>query len=105
MSTRRKLVIDQDAHGPASTNLQSLLMLLAADDVEVLGIGVVSGDGWCAENTAHLLRLLEIAGRVSLAEGFAEEERVIKGLIGSPNQVEAVRAFFEKRPPAFADPT
>lgn len=66
MTLRRKLVIDQDAHGPASTNLQSLLMLLAAEDVEVLGIGVVSGDGWCAENTAHLLRLLEIAGRTEV---------------------------------------
>ncbi|MBM3684833.1 MAG: crotonase/enoyl-CoA hydratase family protein [Actinobacteria bacterium] len=47
--------------------------------------------------------LLEMAGRVSLAEGFAEEERVIKGLIGSPNQVEAVQAYFERRPPRFVD--
>lgn len=62
-----------------------------------------------AANNPHAVRgakhLLEIAGRVSLAEGFAEEERVIKGLIGSPNQVEAVRAYFEKRPPVFTDPT
>ena len=26
-------------------------------------------------------------------------------LIGSPNQVEAVMSYFEKRPPQFADPT
>ena len=30
VQTRRKLIIDQDAHGPASTNLQSVLMLLQA---------------------------------------------------------------------------
>jgi enoyl-CoA hydratase/carnithine racemase len=38
------------------------------------------------------------------AEQFAEERRVIGGLIGKPNQVEAVMANFEKRPTAFADP-
>ena len=45
--------------------------------------------------------LLELAGRVSLEEGFAAEERAIKGLIGSPDQVEAVTAYFEKRDPVF----
>lgn len=39
------------------------------------------------------------------AEQFAEERRVIGGLIGSPNQVESVMANFEKRTPTFADPT
>jgi enoyl-CoA hydratase/carnithine racemase len=34
---------------------------------------------------------------------FAEERRVIGGLVGSPNQVEAVTANFEKRPPVFKD--
>lgn len=66
MSTKRKIIIDQDTHGPASTNLQSVLMLLQAPDVEVLGICVVSGDGWCDENVAHTLRLLEIAGRTEV---------------------------------------
>ncbi|HEY9065804.1 MAG TPA: nucleoside hydrolase [Burkholderiaceae bacterium] len=66
MNAKRKLIIDQDAHGPASTNLQSILMLLQAPDVEVLGICVVSGDGWCDENLAHTLRLLEIAGRTDV---------------------------------------
>ncbi len=37
------------------------------------------------------------------ATQFAEERRVIGGLIGSPNQKEAVMAFFEKREPNFAD--
>ncbi len=66
MSVKRKVIIDQDAHGPASTNLQSVLMLMQAPDVEVLGICVVSGDGWCDENMAHTLRLLEIAGRTDV---------------------------------------
>lgn len=48
-------------------------------------------------------RLLNMAGQASLAEGFAEEYRTIAGLIGSPNQIEAVMAYFEKRDPVFAD--
>jgi enoyl-CoA hydratase/carnithine racemase len=39
------------------------------------------------------------------AQAFSEERRVIGSLIGSGNQVEAVMAHFEKRPPAFNDPT
>jgi enoyl-CoA hydratase/carnithine racemase len=38
------------------------------------------------------------------AEQFAEERRVIGSLIGSPNQVETVKANFEKRAPAYSDP-
>src|SRR6266704_5219182 len=49
-------------------------------------------------------RLLDLAGRVDLATGFAAEQKEIGILIGSPNQVEAVTAEFEKRPPRFADP-
>jgi enoyl-CoA hydratase/carnithine racemase len=48
-------------------------------------------------------RLLDSAGHVSLAEGFAAEERTIRRLIGSPNQKEAVHAWFEKRPAHFTD--
>ena len=60
-----------------------------------------------AANSPHAVRgaktLLNLAGRVSLAEGFAAEERTIRGLIGSPNQVEAIMAYFEKREPQFTD--
>lgn len=38
------------------------------------------------------------------AEQFAAERRYINSLVGRPNQVEAVMANFEKRPPAFTDP-
>lgn len=50
-------------------------------------------------------RLFNQASQVSLAEGFAAERQEISRLIGSPNQVEQVKAFFEKRTPNFADPS
>ncbi len=49
-------------------------------------------------------RLLNQSGLVSQAEQFRDESATMAALIGSPNQVEAVSAFFEKRPPVFADP-
>ena len=50
-------------------------------------------------------RLLNSAGENDLAEQFLEESRTLGELRGSPNQVEAVRAYFEKRAPAFTDPS
>jgi enoyl-CoA hydratase/carnithine racemase len=47
--------------------------------------------------------LLNMAGQVSIAEGFVAERKGIRALIGSPNQVEAVTAFFEKRPATYSD--
>ena len=41
---------------------------------------------------------------MSLADGFKAEESTIRALIGSPNQVEAVKAYFDKREPVFVDP-
>ena len=49
-------------------------------------------------------RLFNAAPKASVAEGFAMERNEIAQLIGSPNQVEQVMAFFEKRQPDFADP-
>jgi purine nucleosidase len=63
---RRKVIIDQDAFGPAGSNLQAILMLLQAKDVEVLGITIPSGDGWRDEEVSHTLRLLEIAKRTEV---------------------------------------
>jgi purine nucleosidase len=60
---RRMVIIDQDAFGPAGSNLQAILLLLQASDVELLGITIVSGDGWRDEEVDHTLRLLEIAER------------------------------------------
>jgi purine nucleosidase len=60
---RRLVIIDQDAQGPAGSNLQAILMLLQAPDVQLLGITITSGDGWRDEEVDHTLRLLEIAQR------------------------------------------
>jgi inosine-uridine nucleoside N-ribohydrolase len=64
--TRRKVIIDQDAFGPAGSNMQAILMLLQAKDVEVLGITVPSGDGWRDEEVSHALRLMEVAKRTEV---------------------------------------
>lgn len=58
--TRRKIIIDQDARGPATTDQQSILLLLQSPQVETLGITVVSGDEWRDEEVAHTLRMLEL---------------------------------------------
>ena len=63
---RRKVIIDQDAFGPAGSNMQAILMLLQAREAEVLGIVCTSGDGWRDEEVANTLRLLEIAGRTEI---------------------------------------
>jgi enoyl-CoA hydratase/carnithine racemase len=47
--------------------------------------------------------LLNMAGQAPLADAFKAEERTMASLIGSPNNVEAVTAYFEKRDPNFAD--
>ena len=48
-------------------------------------------------------RLLNLAGHADLEAGFAAEQKEIRALIGSPNQVEAVTARFEKRDPVFEE--
>jgi purine nucleosidase len=65
-TSRRKVIIDQDAFGPAGSNMQAILMLLQSKDVEVLGITIPSGDGWRDEEVSHTLRLLEIAQRTEV---------------------------------------
>jgi enoyl-CoA hydratase/carnithine racemase len=47
--------------------------------------------------------LLNMAGQVSLGEAFKIETATMASLIGSPNNVEAVTAYFEKRDPKFSD--
>ena len=49
-------------------------------------------------------RLLRQSGRVPLEQQFLDESREMAALIGSANQAEAVKAWFEKRDPVFADP-
>lgn len=47
-------------------------------------------------------RLLNLSGTRPLAEQLHDERVTMGSLIGSPNQVEATMAFFEKRAPSFS---
>jgi purine nucleosidase len=71
---QRYVVADQDAAGPGGSDMTSLLVLLQSPDVKVLGITVVTGDGWRDPEVAHALRLLEIIGRTDV--------RVYPGALG-----------------------
>jgi enoyl-CoA hydratase/carnithine racemase len=48
--------------------------------------------------------LLNASGVVGVEEGLRFEAELQRNLLGSPNQIEAVTANFEKRPPRFEDP-
>ena len=61
-----KVIVDQDARGPATTDMQSILIFLQSDKFDVLGITTVTGDQWVREETRRTLRLLEIAGRTDV---------------------------------------
>src|ERR1700732_2361495 len=91
-SHRRMVIVDQDAFGPAGSNLQAILLLLQASDVEVLGITVVSGDGWRDEEVDQTLRLLEIAERTDVP--------VVPGavlpLVNSPSRTKAWETLYGK---------
>src|SRR5215468_1940261 len=63
---KRKIIIDQDAAGPAGTDLQSILLLIQSKQTEVLGITIVTGDAWLKSETAHTLRMLELIGRTDI---------------------------------------
>jgi purine nucleosidase len=68
---KRLVLIDQDGSGPGGSNQMSILSLLQSPRVEVLGITMVTGDGWRDEETLHTLRMLELTGHgnVPVAKG------------------------------------
>jgi purine nucleosidase len=61
-----KVIADQDSAGPAGTNLLSLLMLLRAPQVDLLGITTVSGDQWVDPATVFALWATEITKRTDV---------------------------------------
>jgi len=61
-----KVIVDQDARGPGTSDQQAILVFLQSEKFEVLGITTVSGDQWVKEETQHVLRLLEIADRTDV---------------------------------------
>lgn len=62
----RKIIIDEDARGPAGTDEQAILALIQSPQTQVLGTTVVTGDAWRDEEVAHTLRMLEIIGRTDI---------------------------------------
>ena len=68
---KRLVLIDQDGSGPGGSNQMSILALLQSPQVQVLGITMVTGDGWRDEETLHTLRMLELTGHahVPVARG------------------------------------
>jgi purine nucleosidase len=59
----RLIVIDQDGSGPGGSNQMSMMALLQATEVRVLGITIVTGNAWRDEEVQHTLRMLELIGR------------------------------------------
>ena len=62
----RYVVVDQDASGPAGSDMTALLVFLQSPQVKLLGITVVTGDAWRDEEVQHTLRLLELVGRTDV---------------------------------------
>ena len=76
-----KVIVDQDARGPATTDMQSMLIFLQSDKFDVLGITTVSGDQWVKEETQRTLRLLEIAGRTDIPVASGAATPLVRRLI------------------------
>ena len=87
-----KVIVDQDARGPGTSDQQALLVFLQSDKFDVLGITTVSGDQWVKEETQHTLRMLEIAQRTDVP--------VIQGaefpLLNSKEETERWEALYGK---------
>src|SRR5271170_5190084 len=66
LSGRRKVIYDQDNAGPFGTDILATLMLLQAENVDLLGITLVTGDAWMKQEMAFTLRLLEMMGRAEI---------------------------------------
>jgi purine nucleosidase len=65
-SQQKYVIADQDAAGPAGSDMTALLVFLQSPQVKLLGITVVTGDFWRDEELAHALRLLELVGRTDV---------------------------------------
>src|SRR6266851_5623001 len=63
---RRKVIYDQDNSGPFGTDILGTLMMLQADNIDLLGITLVTGDAWMKQEMAFTLRLLEMMRRTEI---------------------------------------
>src|SRR5579863_3172951 len=65
-AAKRKVIYDQDNSGPFGTDILGTLMMLQADNIDLLGITLVTGDAWMKQEMAYTLRLLELLGRTEI---------------------------------------
>ena len=89
-----------DGHEAERLGLATHVSDTPYDDAMALAREIAGRSPQAVRGIKHLIDNAESA---TLAEQFAEERRVIGSLIGRPNQVEAVTAYFEKRDPVFTD--
>ncbi len=101
-----KVILDTDL-GFASDDAMALLLLLQSSDVDLLGISVVTGNVWLAQEMANTLRLLEIAGRVEVPVyaganrplvNSQEEMRLRENLFGETSEDGYKGAWSQGRP-------
>lgn len=65
-SAKRKVIYDQDNRGPLTVDTDGTLVMLQADTVDILGISTVTCDQWVKQETAYVLRLLELMDRTEI---------------------------------------
>jgi inosine-uridine nucleoside N-ribohydrolase len=76
-SGKHKVIYDQDHRGPLTTDTVGTLMLLQAQNVEILGITIVAGDQFVRQETAYALRLLELMGRTEIPVHMGAESPLL----------------------------
>ena len=108
LAQKRLIIIDQDTSGPGGSNIMSMMALLQARQVDVLGITVVTGNAWRDDEARHALRMLELIGRsdvpVALGAVFPlirtqEETRLMTPLVGKVAWLGAWGQLLKTLPP------
>ncbi|GAA4484968.1 nucleoside hydrolase [Gluconacetobacter asukensis] len=60
------VIFDEDIDNLIGGNADPLTMLLHAENIQILGVTTLSGDGWVRQGTEYALKLLELQGRSSI---------------------------------------
>src|SRR5260370_28284882 len=60
---QKKVIFDQDTDGIIGGNNDPLVLLLQSTQTVVVGVTVATGNGWLKQETADVLKLLELIGR------------------------------------------
>jgi purine nucleosidase len=69
----KKVIFDQDFNGIIGGDADPLVMLLQAPNIQVLGVTVITGDGWLRQETADALKLLEDLHRTDVPVSMGAE--------------------------------